>query len=530
LSINNNFTKLCYKYNSFTKKVTVFPKGVRMTTYRSAGYEALIARYSLDVIPNWHRSLVAAESQVHKIETEDDAVREKYPERYWPGESLGEQLEFALKYDGINLAILSALFEHIDENELLSYLQSKPTGKYARKLWYLYEFLTDRTLPMDDLKQGNYVDLLETELYYTLETGISVKRYRIRDNTLGDKHFCPTVRRTDKLNKLNEDDLTQKCQNIISEYPESLLKRALSYLYTKETKSSFEIEHLQPSSSRLERFMGLLREAEKEDFCSKEKLILLQNRIVDTRFRDDDYRNNQNYVGEAVAFGEEKVHFVAPKPKDLPNLMQGLITSHQKMSEGDVPAIIHAAVLSYGFVFLHPFEDGNGRIHRFLIHNVLAREGFTPKGIMFPVSAVMLKNPDVYDASLEYFSKKLMPLLDYILDEDGRMTVNNDTAKWYRYIDMTEQVETLYDFVLWTIEKELTDELKFIVNYDRAKKAIQDIIDMPDRQIDLLIRFILQNNGKISKSKQKSHFDFLSAKEIKKIELAVGQANKKSQV
>jgi len=244
-----------------------------MSAYRAAGYEALIERYDLDVIPNWYSSFVAVETQVHKIEKDVHTVREHYPQRYWPGESAGEQLEFALKYDGINLAILFSVFKAMDEKELLDYLRSKPTGKYARRLWYLYEFLTGEKLPIDDLKQGNYVDLLDNKLYYTMDTGKSIKRQRIRDNQLGDEHFCPTVRRTEKLQKLEANDLQQKCQKIIAKYPESLLKRALSYLYTKETKSSFEIEHLQATSSRLERFMGLLREAEKEDFCTKDKLM-----------------------------------------------------------------------------------------------------------------------------------------------------------------------------------------------------------------------------------------------------------------
>lgn len=494
-----------------------------MSTYRAAGYKALIKRYDLDVIPNWHSSFVANETQVHRIEKEVNTVKEHYPERYWPGESVGEQLEFALKYDGVNLAILFSVFQVVEEKELLQYLRSKPTGKYARRLWYLYEFLTGKELPIDDLKQGNYVDLLENELYYTLNTGKSIKRQRIRDNQLGNEYFCPTVRRTEKLQKLDENDLQQKCQKIIAQYPESLLKRALSYLYTKETKSSFEIEHLQPTSSRLERFMALLKEAEKEDFCSKEKLILLQNRIVDPRFADEDYRTSQNYVGETVAFGKEKIHFVTPQPENLPELMEGLMTIHERMSNGNVHAIVHAATFSYSFVFLHPFEDGNGRIHRFLIHNVLALEGFTPKGIMFPISAVMLKNPDLYDMSLESYSTKLMPLIEYTLDEEGHMSVRNETAHWYRYMDMTIQTEILHDLVQCTIETELTDELKFIVNYDRAKKAIQNVIDMPDRQIDLLIRFILQNHGKLSKAKKEKYFDFLSDDEIKKIEKAVWQ-------
>jgi hypothetical protein len=35
-------------------------------------------------------------------------------------------------------------------------------------------------------------------------------------------------------------------------------------------------------------------------------LIEVQNRIVDTRFRDFDYRLSQNYVGETVAWQKEK--------------------------------------------------------------------------------------------------------------------------------------------------------------------------------------------------------------------------------
>ena len=186
--------------------------------------------------------------------------------------------------------------------------------------------------------------------------------------------------------------------------------------------------------------------------------------------------------------------------------------------------MVHAAAVAYGFVFLHPFEDGNGRIHRFLIHNILARRGFTPEGIMFPVSASMLKNLADYDASLEAFSRPLMPLVEYSLDEEGRMTVQNDTARWYRYIDMTPQAEALFRFIERTIDTELVEELAFLANYDQTKKAIQEIVDMPDRQIDLFIRFCLQNNGRLSARKRAGHFEFLSDEEIARMEQAVQSA------
>jgi hypothetical protein len=247
----------------------------------------------------------------------------------------------------------------------------------------------------------------------------------------------------------------------------------------------------------------------------------LQNCIVDPRFKDSDYRVSQNYVGQAVAYQKEIVHFICPKPDDLPSLMEGLIDSHTRMQTGNVSPVIHAATIAYGFVFMHPFEDGNGRIHRFLVHNILSLQKMVPRGLMFPVSAAMLKNPADYDASLEAFSRPLLKLIDYRLDEMGRMTVESDTACWYKYMDMTPQSEALYEFVNKTIEEELVDELSFLANYDNTKKAIQDNIDMPDRLIDLFIQLCLQNNGRLSARKRSAHFNFLTDEELIAMEHAV---------
>ncbi len=156
-----------------------------------------------------------------------------------------------------------------------------------------------------------------------------------------------------------------------------------------------------------------------------------------------------------------------------------------------------------------------------MIHNILVGRGFTSEGIIFPVSASLLKDLGEYDGSLEAFSRPLMALVEYSLDEEGRMTVQNDTAQWYRYIDMTAQAEALFRFIERTIDAELVDELAFLARYDRTKKAIQEIVDMPDRQIDLFIRICLQNNGRIAARKRASHFGFLSDEEVARMEKAV---------
>ncbi len=490
---------------------------------RSAGYAFLAEKYSLKALPNWHASFVAEKGTPHK-KVLNGHVEEVYRSHYWPGETDTDHLEFALKYDGVNLGLLYLVFRHVRERELAEYIRSKPSGKYARKVWFFYEFLTGRTLDIEDLPSGGYIPALEESEYYTLSKGFKRARYRVIDNLPGSAGFCPLIRKTPALLAFDSTDSRARYESLVAGYPAHLLRRASAYLFGKETKSSFEIERVTPDSLRVEKFVAALELAAREDFCDKRKLIELQNRIVDRRFMDEDYRSSQNYVGQTVSFQHEIMHYICPKPEDIHDLMAGLLRAHGRMAEGGVPPVMHAAAIAYGFVFLHPFEDGNGRIHRFLIHNILSLRGLVPEGMIFPVSAVMLKYQTLYDSSLESFSRPLLPLIEYSLDESGRMTVAGDTAYLYRFMDMTAQAEALCDFVHKTLEEELVNELGFLVKYDDAKRAMQAILDMPDRLIDLFIQFCVQNNGRVSAAKRSAYFGALTDTEIAALETAVNKS------
>ncbi|MDZ7769500.1 MAG: Fic family protein [Woeseiaceae bacterium] len=52
-----------------------------------------------------------------------------------------------------------------------------------------------------------------------------------------------------------------------------------------------------------------------------------------------------------------------PRPADVPRLMRGLLDMTTRNPEMD--AVVFAASVAFGFVFVHPFMDGNGRIHRY---------------------------------------------------------------------------------------------------------------------------------------------------------------------
>src|SRR5258708_31266108 len=87
-----------------------------------------------------------------------------------------------------------------------------------------------------------------------------------------------------------------------------------------------------------------------------------------------------------------------------------------------------AAAGGFGFVFVHPFIDGNGRIHRFLVHSVLAKRAFTPQGVLFPVSSAMLRDMAAYDRVLECFSGSIHAFIQYTMDAEERMIVLTETT------------------------------------------------------------------------------------------------------
>lgn len=176
--------------------------------------------------------------------------------------------------------------------------------------------------------------------------------------------------------------------------------------------------------------------------------------------------------------------------------------------------------MSFGFVFIHPFEDGNGRIHRFLIHHELARRAFAPPNFIFPISAVMLRERVDYERCLERFSSSVLPFIDYSINAKGEVTVENETANLYRFWDATAFAEFLYRCVAETINRDLTEELNFLQIFDSAMQAVKEIVDMPDRKASLLVRFILQNRGTLSKNKRNDFIE-LSDKEISMIETSI---------
>jgi hypothetical protein len=144
--------------------------------------------------------------------------------------------------------------------------------------------------------------------------------------------------------------------------------------------------------------------------------------------------------------------------------------------------------------------------------------------VVFPVSAAILERIDDYRRVLEDYSRRLLPVVRWEPTKDGNVDVRNDTADFYRFFDATLQTEFLFECVRKTIDDDLPREADFLARYDSFRAFIVDeIADMPERTIDLLFRFLRQNNGRISRRAREKGFSALTEAEVTKLEVAYGE-------
>jgi len=484
------------------------------------GSQWLKEHYNLSHHNLTHSSYIGSNASVEL--TSKGNVEQVYGPKYKvASENSLSHIEFSLKYDDLSFDFLKAIFEKITIAEIETFIASAPGSKYARKIGFIYEFLTGKQITLARAVGGNYADLLEDDKYVTGKT-VKDARWRINNNLLGTPSFCPIVRKTKQLNDLLSQNIQDKIKDLKGSFSQDIFSRAINYLYKKETKSSYEIEKEQPSPDRLEKFVSLLVKAgteTSEEMLDKKRLIRLQNVIVDPRFVATDFRDFQNYVGESLPNYQEHIYYICPPPVILSSLMMGLHEATLK-TQGIYPEI-RAALIAFGFVFIHPFEDGNGRLHRFLIHDILVHDGIVPQGLIIPVSAHMLNNIKDYDDILEKYSKPLMQRVTYDKQNNGEIKVinENEVEGYFRYPDLTDHCVYLISTIHATLSEDMPDELLFIQRYDEAKKELQHIVDMPDKLINMMLTFLHQNKGVFPK-RRREYFNKLTDEEIQKMQKA----------
>ena len=496
----------------FSGQVSTFQESRLPEPALPVGYAALIGAYGLRVpLP---RTLCAIGPR-HKV-YERDGWR-IYTPRHRPEASLEGHLVFALKYEGLDLCVLKHLFQAVDPADLQRMIQAKPVSAYMRRIWFLYEWLLQRELDLPAAKSGTYVDIVDNAHQWAIE-GVTSTRHRIRNNLPGTREFCPLVFRTAALEDFVAARLDAQAREVVGRISSAVLARTAAFLLLKDSKSSYAIEGEAPPQDRIQRWGKAIGEAGKHPLDRDEFLRLQRIVIGDDRFVRLGLRDEGGFVGEHDHDNRMPLpEHISARHDDLTTLMDGLIEFDRSYA-GSLDPVISAAALVFGFVYIHPFVDGNGRIHRYLIHHVLTSRGFNPPGIVFPVSAAILERIEDYRRVLESYSARLLPSIEWKPTDGGNVDVLNNTADFYRYFDATPHAEFLFECVQKTIETDLPQEALFLERYDQFKARVESVVEMPASTVDLLFSFLKQNEGALSKRARTKEFARLSDAEVAQFE------------
>ncbi len=299
----------------FSGPVTVFHERHLPEKATPAGYAALIDAYNLAVpIP----STLAAIGQRHRI-LERDGWRLLTP-RHAPAATLEGHLTFALKYEGLDLGVLKKLFLATGPAPIEAMVKARPTGIYARRVWFLYEWLLAKKLKLPDLKKVNYVDALDPKLQWPGATRDS-PRHRVRDNLPGTPAFCPLVFRTPALEGFVGLKLADRARALAAEVPADLLARTAAFLLLKDSRASYVIEGENPPQDRVQRWGRAIGQAGRRPLGLDELLRLQQIVIGDDRFVELGLRKEGGFIGEHDRETRTPIpEHISARHEDLPSL------------------------------------------------------------------------------------------------------------------------------------------------------------------------------------------------------------------
>jgi len=450
------------------------------------GYEWLKRTYQLDIdSPNPISKIGGAKHPDYRI----------FRPEYQPEDSLAGHLLFALKHENLNLGILKALFNACEQNELEQWISGNPQGQQTRRAWFFYEWLTGKALDLPDADtKFKYVDALDEKSYYTADKTNS-SRHKVRNNMPGVPGFCWLVRKTPAMQAFDAKELHQQMKDTYSHHP--MIGRAEAFLLTRDSQSSFEIEK-EKFDNRAVRWMKTVR-AFMGSRLDDTRLFEMQKQLVS--IPDNGWRTDFGWIGDRLPDATPLPEHISAHPKSLDDLMEAWLKAYALMF--DKHPIAAATALAYGFIIIHPFSDGNGRIHRFILHQLGE----------VPVSSELLDSIDAYIASLKKLSAPILDRSEWTETADYNVKLINDTTELYRYADVTEQAEYIYQCIEQFVAQRLPLELEYLSAFDAARRIIDNKHNMPDKDLSLLVNLCVQNEGNLSKKKRK-HFAQLSDTDI----------------
>lgn len=408
-----------------------------------------------------------------------------------------EHLLFALKHEDLDLQAAILALKKIDAAPLVAQFAAAPSSRFLQQACFLWEIANHQSLDAP-LAKGPTLPLFDPA---TFLTGPSQKftRWRVDFNGLGSPQYSPAVRLTPEIKALLDEDILGQAREFIQSIDPEMVQRTVRWAYLSETEGSYAIEREAPTSSRTEAFARLLARAHEEERLTEDYLVELQNLTVQSAIDQAvQYRTQQNWLRR-----DSSVTYVPPAPAHLLAVMEGLLALANRRDD-HIPPLVLGSLVSFGFVFAHPFMDGNGRLSRFLFHKMACRDAGLPNGLVLPISTAMARHEDRYLRALCSFSAPARELwtvakvsdLEYDCTFDGSPEI-------YHYWDATRCVQFGLEMAKEALQHDLLTEVEFLGQFDRVYTRVNKAIDMNNNLMNTLVQLLVKNQGRLSNNKRK---------------------------
>jgi Fic family protein len=474
-------------------------------------------------LPSFLGPREASIANVNSIERSPEGSL-RIPRTLVPEATLLAHILFALKHEDVNLHLLALALREVPADDLITAFESTPNGVYIRQACYLWERVNTRVLnrPTGANITAAYVAVFDPGLYVTGASRRSTS-WRVDFNGLGDIDFCPVVRQTPAIRQLLAEDLLTQVREFADKTGHEMLDRTLTWAYLSETEGSFAIEGEIPTQSKAQAFANLLKQASDSRRLTEEYLVDLQNATVTNPLdKAVEFRSEQNRLQKKGLMGAAGVAYLPPEPDLSVELMGHLMRLANEPPTGLDP-LVHAAILSFGFVLIHPFMDGNGRLSRFLIHHSLGQSGNLPKAFVLPISVAMKRHEDAYLDALRSFSRPARELcaVTWLGGDDYTYDWKPGADLAFRYMDLTACVEFTLQMAKVALEQDLLRETRFLADFDRVYRKVDEKFDVRGTDLSNLIAFALEQGGRLSRNRRKQYGERVQAEALDAIEAEV---------
>jgi hypothetical protein len=343
-----------------------------------------------------------------------------------PLDVLEMHLRFALDGEGVDLSMLAALVRVAAPHDIASIVRRRTTGVFARRLWYLYEWLTGRKLDVPESEgRLRFAPVLDPRRQLTLKTGTPSGRHRVIDNLPGTPRFCPMVRWTPALRAASAKGWDVRAREIIASTHPARRPWVATWLQRSDAGSSFVLAGEEASARRTASWADAIGQAGARVLTLDELVRLQQVAYGDSPPAVLGLRRSAAAEGGA-------------RPQDLDSLVGGVIDYAERVVCGAVDPVMAAAVLAFGFAGIRPLVTGNGHLHRWLVHHTLDAAGYTLPGFVLPISTAMVRRREEYRG----------------LSRPSPAS-RREAADTYRFGDMTRHAEFLYRCLEDSVETDL---------------------------------------------------------------------------